>query len=43
MSKLNHKFELAARPVGMPKRTDWAFKEEPVREPAEGELLVEIL
>src|ERR1700734_2752508 len=43
MSKLNHKFELAARPVGMPKRTDWAYKEEPVREPAEGELLVEIL
>src|SRR6202166_3290302 len=43
MSKLNHKFELAARPVGMPKRTDWEYKEEPVREPAEGELLVKIL
>jgi NADPH-dependent curcumin reductase len=43
MSKLNHKFELAARPVGMPKRTDWAYREEPVREPVEGELLVEIL
>src|SRR6202161_1912417 len=43
MSKLNHKFELAARPVCMPKRTDWAYKEYPVRDPAEGELLVEIL
>src|SRR5580704_17574649 len=43
MSKLNHKFELAARPVGMPKRTDWAYKEEPVREPGEGELLIKIL
>ena len=43
MSKLNHKFELAARPVGMPKRTDWTYKEEPVREPAEGELLIKIL
>ena len=43
MSKLNHKFELAARPVGMPKRTDWAYKEEPVREPDESELLIKIL
>ena len=43
MSTLNHKFELAARPVGMPKRTDWAYKEESVREPGEGELLVKIL
>jgi len=43
MSKLNHKFELAARPVGMPKRTDWTYKEEPVREPAAGELLIKIL
>src|SRR5579863_9310709 len=43
MSKMNHKFELAARPVGMPTRTDWTYKEEPVREPGEGELLVKIL
>src|SRR5271169_5770428 len=43
MSKLNHKFELAARPVGMPKRTDFAYNEEPIREPGEGELLVKIL
>ena len=43
MSELNHKFELAARPVGMPKRTDWTYKEEPVRDPGEGELLIKIL
>jgi NADPH-dependent curcumin reductase CurA len=43
LNALNHKFELAARPVGMPKRTDWAFKEEPVRDPGEGELVVKIL
>jgi NADPH-dependent curcumin reductase CurA len=43
MTILNHKFALAARPFGMPKRTDWAYKEEPVRDPAEGELLVKIL
>src|SRR5260370_17784604 len=43
MSKLNPKFELAARPVGVPKRTDWTYKEGPVREPEEGELLLKIL
>ena len=43
MSTLNHKFELAARPVGLPKRSDWNYKGEPVRDPADGELLVKIL
>ncbi len=43
MSLLNHKFELAARPIGMPKRTDWNYKEEPVREPGDGELLVKVI
>jgi len=43
MSHVNHKFELAARPVGMPKRTDWNYKEEPVGDPGEGEFLVKIL
>src|SRR5271155_6109118 len=43
MSNVNHKFELAARPVGMPKRTDWNYKEDPVRDPGEGEFLVKIL
>ncbi len=27
----------------MPKRSDWAYKEEPVRDPREGELLVKVL
>jgi NADPH-dependent curcumin reductase len=39
----NHKFLLAARPVGMPKRSDWTYTEEPVGEPNEGELLVKVL
>jgi NADPH-dependent curcumin reductase CurA len=43
MNYMNHKFELAMRPVGMCKRTDWVYKEEPVREPGEGEILVKIL
>jgi NADPH-dependent curcumin reductase len=43
MNNVNHRFELAARPVGMPKRSDWNYKEEPVRDPGEGELLVKIL
>ncbi|MFI5127806.1 MAG: NADP-dependent oxidoreductase [Candidatus Acidiferrales bacterium] len=40
---INHKFDLAARPVGMPKRSDWNYEEEPVRELGDGEVLVKIL
>jgi len=43
MALTNHKFLLAARPVGMPKRSDWTYTEEPVAEPKEGELLVKVL
>src|ERR1700721_717992 len=43
MALINHKFLLAARPGGMPKRSDWTFIEEPVGEPKEGELLVRVL
>ncbi len=43
MALINHKFLLAARPVGMPKRSDWTLAEEPVRDPREGELLVQVL
>jgi NADPH-dependent curcumin reductase len=43
MALMNHSFELAARPVGLPKRTDWNFKEAPVRELGEEELLVKII
>jgi NADPH-dependent curcumin reductase len=40
MSGINRQFRLAARPVGLPKRTDWQFTETPVAEPREGEVLV---
>jgi NADPH-dependent curcumin reductase len=43
VTTLNHKFELAARPVGFPKRSDWKYAEDPVRDPGDGELLVKIL
>jgi NADPH-dependent curcumin reductase len=43
MGFVNHRFTLASRPVGMPKRTDWAYEEEAVRELREGELLVKVL
>ena len=43
MALTNHKFLLAARPLGMPKRSDWTYTEETVAEPKEGELLVKVL
>jgi len=43
MALTNHKFLLAARPVGMPKSSDWTYTQEPVGEPKEGELLVQVL
>jgi NADPH-dependent curcumin reductase len=43
MAVTNHKFLLAARPVGMPKRSDWTYVEEPVGEPKEGQFLVQVL
>ena len=43
MANVNHQFRLAARPVGMPKRSDWTYAEEPVREPGDGEILVKVL
>jgi NADPH-dependent curcumin reductase CurA len=39
----NHQTRLAARPNGMPKRSDWQFTSEPVAEPAEGGVLVKTL
>ncbi len=39
----NHQVRLAARPVGLPKRSDWNFTEEPVAEPAEGGFVVKTL
>jgi NADPH-dependent curcumin reductase len=43
MAVVNHRFTLASRPVGMPKRTDFAYEEETVRELREGELLIRVL
>src|ERR1700728_4071256 len=43
MRLVNHRVTLASRPVGMPKRTDWAYEEETVRELHEGELLIRVL
>jgi NADPH-dependent curcumin reductase len=43
MTLTNHKFLLAARPSGMPKRSDWTYTEEPIAELNDGELLVQVL
>jgi NADPH-dependent curcumin reductase CurA len=43
MNLTNHQFRLAARPVGMPKRSDWTYSEEQAPQPSEGELLVKVL
>lgn len=40
---VNQQFRLAARPVGMVKPSDWNFTAEPVRELADGEILVKVL
>jgi NADPH-dependent curcumin reductase CurA len=38
----NHQYRLAARPIGLPKRTDWSYVEEPARAPTENEVLVKV-
>ncbi len=43
MAEVNHQYRLAARPVGLPKPSDWSYTEEPVAEPGDGEVLVKIL
>jgi hypothetical protein len=43
VSLVNHAFRLAARPVGLPKRSDWNYLEEPVGDPGDGEFLVKNL
>jgi NADPH-dependent curcumin reductase CurA len=40
MSYENRQFRLAARPVGLPKASDWDFVTEPARAPAQGEALI---
>jgi hypothetical protein len=40
---MNQQFRLAARPVGMPKPSDWRITNEAVREIADGEIVVKTL
>ena len=42
MNAVNHQFRLAARPLGLPRPSDWQYTEEPVPEPGDGEVLVKI-
>ncbi|MGE5622945.1 MAG: NADP-dependent oxidoreductase [Bacillota bacterium] len=39
----NQQVRLGARPVGMPKRSDWKFTSEPVRDIGDGEIVVKTL
>jgi NADPH-dependent curcumin reductase CurA len=39
---VNRQIRLAARPVGLPKNSDWELTEEPVAEPGPGEVLVRV-
>jgi NADPH-dependent curcumin reductase len=43
MSIVNHQVRLAARPVGMPRRSDWTFTTSPLPEPGDGEVVVKVL
>jgi NADPH-dependent curcumin reductase CurA len=43
MDLVNHQCCLAARPVGLPKQSDWRYTEGPVPEPGAGEALVKTL
>jgi NADPH-dependent curcumin reductase CurA len=43
MNLVNHQFKLAARPVGLPSESDFAYVEDEVPEPADGEVLIKIL
>ncbi len=42
MTTTNAQWRLAARPVGLPKASDWEYVEEPAPEPADGQFLVEL-
>ena len=43
MAYSNRQIRLAARPVGLPKASDWNFTTEPVADPADGQVLVKVL
>lgn len=40
---VNHQFKLAARPVGPVKASDWNHTQEPLREPTDGEVVIQVL
>jgi NADPH-dependent curcumin reductase len=40
---VNHQVRLAARPIGLPKDSDWQHTSEPVAEPADGGIVVKTL
>lgn len=42
MTPVNEQYRLAARPVGLPKPSDWSYVEEPAGRPGEGEFLVQV-
>ena len=42
MATMNQQVRLASRPVGLPTAANWQITEEPVAEPAEGEVLVAV-
>lgn len=42
MDLVNRVFRLAARPVGLPKPSDWTLQQEPVADPGPGQLLVRV-
>jgi NADPH-dependent curcumin reductase CurA len=43
MNLTNQQFRLASRPTGLPTRETWEMTEEPVPDPDEGEVVVEVL
>ena len=43
MALQNRQYRLAARPVGLPKHSDWNFTTEPVADPADGQVLIKVL
>jgi NADPH-dependent curcumin reductase CurA len=42
MDAVNRQFRLAARPLGLPKPTDWSLTEEPVPDPGDNEVVVKV-
>jgi NADPH-dependent curcumin reductase len=43
LATVNHQFRLTSRPVGLVRREDFDYTEEPVGDPGEGEILVKVL